>query len=503
MDILAFLTSNYDFCGILVLFLVLSYILNKQQKTPKRNYPPGPKGWPIIGYLPFITRDPYEIVRKLGKQYGHVFMFRVGMQNVVILNSMEAVKDSVVRQGDLFTGKPLGFQLQSYGVEYVGIAAEEGNNWKEQRKFTSSTLREFGNGKLMLEEKILEECDAVKKEITKYGNKPFPMVKLLGKVITNVISSVVFGNRDEYDDPEFTKWMNTCYDVDVALLAFTAMDFFPLMDYLPKCLNGLNDVDKTVKLYHDYASKKINQQIKTYKENVRRSYVDCYLEEMHKRNKNGETDHVYDYHRLRMNVLDLIIAGTWTIAITLGWTIKYLLSNPDTLKKLVQEIDTVVGKGAPSWFHRANMPYTEAVLNEGQRAADILPLAVPRSNTEDAKILGYDIPKRSMVYQNITRMHHDSDLWGDPEKWRPERFIDEKTKECLKPENFFPFGKGNRMCPASIFGRMNLFIVLVSLLQNFTINFENPADAHRIPIGTSGVDRYVTEYNILAKCRTN
>lgn len=56
--------------------------------------------------------------------------------------------------------------------------------------------------------------------------------------------------------------------------------------------------------------------------------------------------------------------------------------------------------------------------------------------------MNYHIPKNSIIYGNFTKVHQDPKLWKDPEIFRPERFIDEKTGKCIKPEYLMPFGAG-------------------------------------------------------------
>lgn len=502
METLSSFSTSYLLSFILsglVVYFILSYL-----RKGKKRYPPGPKGWPILGYLPIlISSQPGEVIKKFQQQYEHVFMFPVGTQNIVIFNSMEAVKDSYIKQGEVFSGKPSGFNLMNYGTEYLGVFTEEGDSWKEQRKFIMSTLREFGVGKLAIENKILEECDALKQEVAKSGDDPFTVVSVFGKATTNVITSIVFGNRYDYDDPKFIKWVNICNRIEIELSKLTLMDFFPLIDKLPGWMNGLNHVDQTLKGYHEHANEQIDRQIKTYKENEPRGFIDCFLDEMHRRDRKGEKNHFFDSHRMTINVLVLNIGGTVSTTMTLTWTIKLLLMNPNALKKLVQEIDTVIGRERqPSWLDRANMPYTEAVMYEVSRVSDLGPIGVPRSNTEEVKVLGYDIPKRSMVFINHGKLNSDPELWGDPENFRPERYIDANTNACVKPEYLLPFGAGRRSCPGDVLARMNIFLMLVSLLQNFTISLPSNTNMKELDDVTPGLIRYIENFHICAKRRT-
>ena len=88
---------------------------------------------------------------------------------------------------------------------FIGVASTEGEIWREQRRHALHVLRDFGFGRTILEDKILEEVGFFMKEMEKNADKPFYPQPLLQKA--NVISSVTFGKRMDYEDPIFTRYM--------------------------------------------------------------------------------------------------------------------------------------------------------------------------------------------------------------------------------------------------------------------------------------------------------
>ena len=88
------------------------------------------------------------------------------------------------------------------------------------------------------------------------------------------------------------------------------------------------------------------------------------------------------------------------------------------------------------------MPYTEAVLMEVQRYASILCLSFPHSCTKNIQIGEYILPKGTFILQNLYAIHYDPNYWGDPEVFRPERFLNDEG-QAQQPEYLIPFSAGN------------------------------------------------------------
>ena len=98
--------------------------------------------------------------------------------------------------------------------------------------------------------------------------------------------------------------------------------------------------------------------------------------------------------------------------------------------------------------------------------------------TEDAKVGGYDIPKGTLVNPNIYDAHHDPDVWGDPEVFRPERFLMADGSCMQRHESFIPFSVGRRVCMGESLARDSLFLFTSQLLLNFRVE---PAEGAPLP----------------------
>jgi cytochrome P450 len=95
--------------------------------------------------------------------------------------------------------------------------------------------------------------------------------------------------------------------------------------------------------------------------------------------------------------------------------------------------------------------------------------SVPHRAMIDTKLGGYDIPKDTAVYASLYALHMSEEVWGDPENFRPERFLDSKGQLCLINDKSLPFGAGKRLCAGETFARNTLFLCVTALLQNFNM----------------------------------
>ena len=85
--------------------------------------------------------------------------------------------------------------------------------------------------------------------------------------------------------------------------------------------------------------------------------------------------------------------------------------------------------------------------------------------------MGYQIPKGAIILTNIWGIHHDEKRWPNPERFMPERHLDENGK-FLKSDNWIPFSVGRRSCLGQQLAKMELFITTVMLFRRFEFSLE-------------------------------
>ncbi|KAJ8272079.1 hypothetical protein COCON_G00109380 [Conger conger] len=203
-----------------------------------------------------------------------------------------------------------------------------------------------------------------------------------------------------------------------------------------------------------------------------RDLIDCYLGEMEKR---GDAGSSFGEYQLVCYLLDLLFAGTDTSSNTLLTAFLYLMTHPDVQERCQKEIDEVLGeKEQASFEDRHRMPYTQAMIHEVQRVADTAPLSLFHATTKDTQLMGYDIPKGTIIIPNLSSVLSDESQWKFPHEFNPSNFLNDQG-EFVKPEAFMPFSAGPRVCPGEGLARMELFLIVVTLLRRF--KFIWPEDA--------------------------
>ncbi|CAL8148191.1 unnamed protein product [Orchesella dallaii] len=167
---------------------------------------------------------------------------------------------------------------------------------------------------------------------------------------------------------------------------------------------------------------------------------------------------------------DLLQTGTTTTNATLNYGLWFLSLNPKIQKNCQAEIDSVVARHlSPTIEDIEKLPYFQAFVLETHRLANVVPNPVPRICPNDWNIRGYTVPKGSLIISNHYSAHMDNGHWGDPENFRPERFINEKG-EFVIDKRVCHFGFGKRVCIGIILSNAVIPLFLATLLQNFTFS---------------------------------
>ncbi|GFR15027.1 cytochrome P450 1A2 [Trichonephila clavata] len=165
-------------------------------------------------------------------------------------------------------------------------------------------------------------------------------------------------------------------------------------------------------------------------------------------------------------------ARSETVRVTVDWLLLVCAAYPEAQKKILREIDEVVGRDRfPTGQDHPNMPFTEAAITELMRWRTIVPLNLMRYTLQASELNGYYIPKNSHILLVLWAVDNNEKLWGtDVNEYKPERFLSEVGRKVIKPEYAIPFSVGKRSCPGKTLAEIEIFLYLVAILQKFEIS---------------------------------
>ncbi|XP_021382896.2 cytochrome P450 2K1 isoform X2 [Lonchura striata] len=459
---------------VLVLILVFLSILKTAgswNNRQRQNFPPGPRPLPIIGnLLLFDLKRPYRTYLQLSKIYGPVFSVQMGHRKVVVISGYETVKEALVNQADAFAERPKIPVFEDL-TKGNGVVFAHGENWKVMRRFTLTALRDFGMGKKAIEDRIVEEYGHLADSIASHDGTPFDASKIINAAVANIIVSILLGKRFDYKDSRFVRLINLTNE-NMRLAGKPLVTMYNIFPYLGFLIRANKALLRNRDEFHDFVRVTFVEHLKDLDKNDQRSFIDAFL--VKQQEEKSTTNGYFHSGNLLSLVSNLFTAGVETISTTLNWGFLLMLKYPEIQKKVQEEIEQVIGSNPPRIEHRAQMPYTDAVIHEIQRFANILPLDLPHETAADVTLQGYFIPKGTYIIPLLTSVLKDQSQWEKPDMFYPEHFLDANGK-FVKKDAFMPFSAGRRICAGETLAKMELFLFFTSLLQRF--NFHPPPGA--------------------------
>jgi cytochrome P450 len=169
--------------------------------------------------------------------------------------------------------------------------------------------------------------------------------------------------------------------------------------------------------------------------------------------------------QLRDEAMTLFLAGHETTALVLSWAWYLMAQHPKEEQKLWAELEAVLAGRTPTVDDWPRLKFTESIALETMR---LYPPAyvIGREALADCDIGGWTVPRGTTVLMPAWVVHRDARFFDDPERFRPERWSEERMK-ALPKFAYFPFGGGPRVCIGQQFAMMELVLILATIAQRF------------------------------------
>jgi cytochrome P450 len=155
-----------------------------------------------------------------------------------------------------------------------------------------------------------------------------------------------------------------------------------------------------------------------------------------------------DDRELRDEMVTILGAGHETTATGLAWAVERLTRNPEALKRLRSSLAA------------GEEDYLAATVKETLRSRPVI-VDVGRKLTAPVRIGGYELPAGTFVLAAIAALHYRADTFPEPDRFRPERFLEAKTDNYA----WIPFGGGVRRCIGAAFAEYEMRLILREFVE--------------------------------------
>ncbi|PSS34908.1 Cytochrome P450 76A2 like [Actinidia chinensis var. chinensis] len=470
-------------CGFSIsvaLLLLLSW--TKVRKSPTKQRPPGPAGWPVIGNMLDLGTMPHQNLYKLRFKYGPVLWLELGSVNTMVVQSAKAAEELFKNHDPTFCDRKCPDALTSWSYNQGSLAiGNYGQYWRILRRLCSAELlvSKRVNETVALRRKCIDNMTRWIEEDSMAsracgGSGEVEICRFLFLMAFNVVGNLMLSRdlleprseegREFYD--AMNKIMEWAGKPNVA-------DFLPFLKWLDPAgikKNMDRDMGRAMKIASDFVKERIRQKGSGI-EKVNKDFLDVVLE--YKGDGKEGQDKISE-RNATIIVLEMFFAGSETTSSTIEWAMAELLRMPYSMRKVKDEIDQVVGPNRKVEEGDIDaLPYLQAVTKETLRLHPVIPLLLPRNSLQDSNYMGYHIPKNTQVFVNAWAIGRDPESWDDPLSFKPERFLGKNIEYKGQHFELIPFGSGRRICVGFALAHRVVHLALATLLQSFDWELSN------------------------------
>ena len=434
--------------------------------------PPGPFSWPVIGNLHLLGNKPHQRLTELAKTFGDVYRLQMGTRRVIVLNSLDSVKETLVKKSRDFSSRPPLRTLQASDMDGRSVAfGPYGSMYLKNRKLAHLALHSFMLNQQQLSSLINDGIQRLCQRFARH-DQPFDPALDVKQSITELNFTITFGEE-----------VNEQLKDELCLLYQSSTEFIEHnsinpTDFLPWLSPFLKDSTKTLK---DLVQKLVNFVKKIYLEK-KETYIGshnrrCMADALIGCYENGSNERFVALgEELDLNeenivalLTDLFGASFETTSTTLIWAIYCLVSHPDIQDRLYKELSDVVGVNCLRVNDKHRLPFLEATILEILRYSTVLPLALPHYAERETTIGPYRVPQDTIIFVNLWAINHDERVFKDPYKFDPSRFIDENGEVNRARFSSLPFSTGTRKCLGHLLAQLQLFLLVGGIVQKYRI----------------------------------
>ncbi|XP_059655811.1 (S)-N-methylcoclaurine 3'-hydroxylase isozyme 1-like [Cornus florida] len=444
-----------------IIFLILkhfkSYFLSKSTLP----LPPGPSPWPILGNIPHMGKKPHITLANFAQTYGPLMSLRLGTQIMIIGSSATAAEEILKTHDRILSARYVPHAVPAKSPKFnhlsLGWALECNDRWKNLRTICRS---ELFSGKAMESQACLRERKAMDM-VNFLGAKEGKEVKvgeLVFATVFNMLSNVLI-SRDliilekQSVDGGMKGLLGKYVDF---ISAPNLPDFYPILRALD--LQGLNKKAKEAFMRMCAMWEPIIEDRREGRKgnaSGQKDFLDALID-------NSCTNDQINYL-----LQELFAAGAETSALAIEWVMAELIKNPESMKKVREEMTREIKQDLLKESHLPHLHYLQACFKETLRLHPSAPFMLPHRAPDSCKVMNYTIPKNSQVLVNVWAIGRDPMIWEDPLNFKPERFLNSTLDFKGTDFEFLPFGAGRRICPGLPMAAKLVPLIVASLIHYF------------------------------------
>ncbi|XP_010936531.1 cytochrome P450 81Q32 [Elaeis guineensis] len=467
-------------CSYLALFLsfllllLVKVILFPSPSSKKNLSPPSPPSIPIIGHLHLFKKPLHRTLADLSARYGPAILLRFGSRPVLVVSSARLAEECFTKNDVAFASRPQLHSTRRLTYNYTTLAAASyGANWRNLRRIATVELLSSARLKSLsdiraeevraLMSRLFRESGGRDAEFANVELKP-RLFGLTLNVMMRTIAGMRYYREDVASSEESAQFMEMVEQLLAVAGTSNLADFLPILRVID--FQGLSRrIDRLEKKREEILQGLIDEHRRKRggegegeESSKKRTIIGVLLSL-----QENDPEHYTDQF-IKAFIITLFVAGTDTSTETTEWAMSLLLNNPEALQKARLEIDECVKeKRLLEENDLPKLPYLNGIINETLRLCPAAPLLLPHESHEDCVMGGYDIPRGTILLVNAWAIHRDPNVWVEPTKFMPERFLDGRAEGGMS----LPFGMGRRKCPGEGLAMRVIGLALGTMIQCF------------------------------------
>ncbi|OLN98042.1 3-hydroxyphenylacetate 6-hydroxylase 2 [Colletotrichum chlorophyti] len=433
----------------------------------------GPRGLPLIGNLWDIRVNAAEQYRKWAKTFGPVYQIQLGNIPVVVVNSAAAAKVLFGQNAQALSSRPEFYTFHKVVSDTSGTTigtSPYSESLKRRRKGAASALNRPSVATYVPHLDV-ESRDFIKElyEYGKAGKAPVDPMPMIQRLSLSLALTLNWGTRMSSQKDGLFKEI-THVEEEISRFRSTTGN---LQDYIP--ILRLNPIN-----LHSARARDVRNRRDVYLTALNKGLDERMANGTHKpciqANVIMDKDAKLNKAELTSISLTMLSGGLDTITTQVAWFIAMLAQRPDIQDKAVAAIREFHSEKQPLCDAEDDQQcrYIVALVRESLRYYTVLRLALPRGSVRDVTYGETVIPKGSVIFLNAWACNMDSEIWTDPEVFRPERWLEQPDAPL------FTYGVGYRMCAGSLLANRELYLVYMRLLNSFRIEKYDDVDHHPV-----------------------